>query len=100
MSYVTTQLGDESGIQYQGVTDKTNLNQIGNVSNMLLLVENVPHGRLDQPMTITPANQNSMLGREAGNLYLQAVDDALKTNVPSIQVLRVVATPEPEIGVE
>ncbi|WP_151765800.1 hypothetical protein [Acinetobacter colistiniresistens] len=89
MSYVTTQLDDESGIQYQGVQDKTDINQIGNMANMLMLVEDIPRGRLDGSMTITKANKTAMLGQEKGNLYLQAVDDALDQNVPSIQVLRV-----------
>ncbi|WP_417212024.1 hypothetical protein [Acinetobacter venetianus] len=93
MSHVTTQLGDESGIQYRGVEDKTNINQIGNMANMLMLVEDVPRGRLDQAMTITAANKNALLGRQAGNLYLQAVEDALNTGVPSIQVLRIDTTP-------
>ncbi|WP_151765790.1 leucine-rich repeat domain-containing protein [Acinetobacter colistiniresistens] len=89
MSYVTTQLDDESGIQYQGVQDKTDLNQIGTMANMLMLVEDIPRGRLDGSMTITKANKTAMLGQEKGNLYLQAVEDALDQNVPSIQVLRV-----------
>ncbi|WP_151765799.1 hypothetical protein [Acinetobacter colistiniresistens] len=89
MSYVTTQLDDESGIQYHGVEDKTNINQIGNMANMLMLVEDVPRGRLDGSMTITKANKTAYLGQEKDNLYLQAVDDALDQNVPSIQVLRV-----------
>ncbi|WP_417212042.1 hypothetical protein [Acinetobacter venetianus] len=89
MSYVTTQLGDESGIQYRGVEDKTNINQIGNMANMLMLVEDVPRGRLDQAMTITQENKDALLGKEKGNLYLQAVEDALNTGVPSIQVMRI-----------
>lgn len=89
MSYVTTHLEGESGIQYRGVEDKTNINQIGNMSNMLMLVEDVPRGRLDQEMTITKANKAAFLGVEKGNLYLQAVDDALDQNVPSIKVMRV-----------
>lgn len=96
MSY-STQLGDESGIQYQGVTDKTNINQSIPMTNMLLLVENVPHGRLDQPMTVTHSNKNAILGIEKDNLYLQAVEDALKTNVPSIQVMRVLSSNSSEV---
>lgn len=94
MSYVTTHLDDESGIQYQGVQDKTNIQQIGDLSNMLLLVEQLPRGRLDQAMTVTSANKDALLGKEKDNLYLQAVDDALLTGVPSIQVIRVVDFPE------
>lgn len=88
MSYVTTQLDGESGIQYKGVQDKTNLNQVGNLANMLMLVEDIPRGRLDQAMTITSANLTPLLGRDKGNLYLQAVEDALKEGVPSVQVFR------------
>lgn len=89
MSYVTTHLDDESGIQYQGVQDKTNINQIGNLSNMLMLAEDLPRGRMDKEMTITKANIRAVIGSEKNNLTVQAIEDALDTGVPSVKILRV-----------
>ena len=89
MSYVTQMIGNESGIQYQGVSDQTNVVPANNMTNMLMLVENIPRGRLDTSMTVTSENVKKILGVEKDNLYLQAVEDALNTGVPSIQVFRI-----------
>lgn len=88
MSHVTTNLGDESGIQYDGIENHQE-NSLSKLTNMLMLVEDVPRGRLDKAMTVTLENKNLVLGRQAGNLYLKAVEDALEVGVSSIQVLRV-----------
>lgn len=87
--HTTTILGQEVGIQYQGVQDKTNLQQFGNQSNLLMIVENLPRGRDDKIINISDENLVSALGREKDNLYLQAVQDAVFTGVPSVAVLRV-----------
>lgn len=88
--HVTTILGQEVGVQYQGVQDKTNLQQYGNQSNLLMIVESIPRGLTDKIMTITADNMTAKLGFQKDNLYLQAVGDALNTGVPSVSVLRVV----------
>lgn len=88
--HVTTILGEEVGVQYQGVQDKTNIGQYGNQSNLLMIVENIPRGLTDKVMTITGENMTAKLGQQKDNLYLQAVGDALNTGVPSVMVLRVV----------
>lgn len=88
MSYVTNNLDGESGIQYLGI--ENDAAKISKMTNMLMLVENVPRGRLDQAMNITLENKNLLLGRQAGNLYLRAIEDALsEEGVAKIQVLRV-----------
>lgn len=87
--HVTTILGPEVGVQYQGVQDKTNIQQYGNQSNLLMIVEGIPRGLTDKVMTITGENMVAKLGRQKDNLYLQAVGDALNTGVPSVAVLRV-----------
>lgn len=87
MSYVTSNLDGESGIQYQGVENNTA--KISKMTNMLMLIENVPRGRLDKAMNITLENKNLFLGRQAGNLYLRAIEDALDEGIPNINVLRV-----------
>lgn len=88
--HVTTILGEEVGVQYQGVQDKTNIGQYGNQSNLLMIVENIPRGLTDKVMTITGENMTAKLGQQKDNLYLQAVGDTLNTGVPSVMVLRVV----------
>lgn len=87
--HTTTILGQEVGIQFQGVQDKTNLQQFGNQANLLMIVENTPRGRNDKIIEITGENLISALGREKENLYLQAVQDAVHTGVPSVSVLRI-----------
>lgn len=89
--HTTTILGQEVGIQFQGVQDKTSLQQFGNQSNLLMIVENTPRGRTDKIVAISGENLVSSLGQEKDNLYLQAVQDAVYTGVPSVSVLRVTA---------
>lgn len=87
--HVTTILGQEVGVQYQGVQDKTNVQNYGNQSNLLMIVAGVPRGLTDKVMTITGENMVAKLGQQKDNLYLQAVGDTLNTGVPSLMVLRV-----------
>jgi hypothetical protein len=87
MPHITTILGNEPGIQYQGVTDKTGSTGSTSINN--IFIGKFKRGRLDQPMTITKANIRGMLGYDPKNLDYVAVQDALDTNIESIQVLRV-----------
>jgi hypothetical protein len=87
MPHITSILGNEPGIQYQGVTDKTGSTGSTPISN--IFVGKFKRGRLDKPMTITKANIRGMLGYDPKNLDYVAVQDALDTNIESIQVLRV-----------
>lgn len=56
---------------------------------MLMLVENIPRGRLDIPMSVISEHVQKMKGIEKDNLYLQVVGNALKTKDSSVQVKRV-----------
>lgn len=87
MPQITSILGNEPGIQYSGVTDKTGSTGSAPINN--IFVGKFKRGRLDRPMTITKANIRGMLGYDPKNLDYVAVQDALDTNIPSIQVLRV-----------
>jgi hypothetical protein len=87
MPHITTILGNEPGIQYQGVTDKTGSTGSTSINN--IFIGKFKRGRLDKPMTITKANIRGMLGYDPKNLDYVAVQDALDTNIESIQVLRV-----------
>lgn len=44
-----------------------------------MLVENIPRGRLNIPMSVISEHVQKMKGVEKDNLYLQVVGDALKT---------------------
>lgn len=87
MAYITKVLGNESGIQYQGVNDKTGTTGAAPINN--LIIGRFKRGRLDQPMVITSDNIRSTLGYDPSNPDYVAVQDVLDTNIPSIQVMRV-----------
>lgn len=87
MSNLTTILENESGIQYQGVKDASS--RTGSYPVVGLIVGQFKRGRYDKPMTITNENIRAQLGYDPSNPYYVAVQDALNTGVPSIQVLRI-----------
>ena len=87
MPHVTTILGNEVGIQYQGTRDASSLMGAAQVSG--LIVGQFKRGRLDQPMTITLENVKGVLGEDPENPDYLAVLDALTGGVPSVQVMRV-----------
>ena len=87
MPHVTTILGNEVGVQYQGTRDASSLMGAAQISG--LIVGQFKRGRLDQPMTITLENVKGTLGEDLGNPDYLAVLDALAGGVPSVQVMRV-----------
>lgn len=87
MTNVTTILGNESGIQYQGVHDASS--STGTYPVIGLIVGEFKGGRTDKPMTITNANIKAILGFDPNNPHYTAVQDVLSSGVPSVQVLRV-----------
>lgn len=87
MPHVTTILGNEVGIQYQGTRDASSLMGAAQVSG--LIVGQFKRGRLDKPMTITLENVKGTLGEDPENPDYLAVLDALAGGVPSVQVMRV-----------
>jgi hypothetical protein len=86
MPHITKIIGNEPGIQYQGTQDKTGTTGAAPINNMI--VGSFKRGRLDRPMTITKSNIRGLLGYDPKNLDYVAVQDALDTGIPSIQVLR------------
>lgn len=95
MSFLTNRLIGEVGIQYSDIVSEEIT--VPKQTNILMLVEDIPRGRTDKPMLITTGNVHQKLGRMAGNQYLQAVYDALETNVPQVSVLRIVSEQQAEI---
>ncbi len=87
MTYTTEILDQESGIQYQGVKDKSG--STGAFPVIGLITGTFRRGRFDKPMTITNSNIRAMLGYEPDNPAYIAVQDALAQGVPSVQVLRI-----------
>ncbi|MDH2636852.1 hypothetical protein QDS01_18235 [Acinetobacter nosocomialis] len=87
MPHITKILGNEPGIQYQGTQDKTGTTGAAPINNMI--VGKFKRGRFDRPMTITKSNIRALLGYDPKNMDYVAVQDALDTGVPSIQVMRV-----------
>lgn len=86
MPHVTEILDDEVGIQYQGVKDSSG--STGSYPINGIMVGLFKRGRFDKPMTITGANIRAMLGFEPNNPHYVAVQDALNSGIPSVQVLR------------
>lgn len=87
MQQVTTILADESGIQYLGVRDKSA--PFGYYPITGLIVGKFKRGRLDRPMNISKDNIRAQLGYEPLNPFYAAVQAALDSDVPSVQVLRI-----------
>ena len=87
MPHVTTILGNEAGIQYQGVKDASSVLGVPLING--LIVGQFKRGRLDRPMTITLENIRGTLGHDPNNPDYIAVMDALSAGVPSVQVMRV-----------
>ncbi|MBU3847777.1 MAG: DUF285 domain-containing protein [Candidatus Acinetobacter avistercoris] len=99
MTNVTTILGDESGIQYQGVNDASS--STGTYPIIGLIVGKFKRGRFDKPMLINNGNIKAALGFDPENPDYVAVQDALSEGVASVQVLRLVAGyNEPEEPIE
>lgn len=88
MPHVTSIIGDEVGIQYQGVKDGSSVLGATRISG--LIVGKFKRGRTDKPMTITRKNIKGMLGYDPSNPDYKAVSDTLDGGVPSVEVIRIV----------
>lgn len=87
MTNITTIIDQESGIQYQGVEDRSS--RTGTYPVIGLITGQFRRGRFDKPMTITNENIKAQLGYDPTNHHYMAVQDVLSSGVPSVQVLRV-----------
>lgn len=84
----TSVLGEAVGVQWSGLTDKSETNSQTGLGYPLI-VGQFKRGRTDQPMTITPGNIKALLGYDPENKDYIAVQDYLDAKVPSVQVLRI-----------
>ncbi len=87
MPHETTILENEVGIQYQGVKNSSSIPRQASMGG--LMIGTFKRGRLDRPMTITNENIRGELGHDPENPHYIAVQDALASGVPSVQVLRI-----------
>ena len=85
---VTKILGEQSGLQYQGVTDKSEADPRDNLINVLFTGE-FKNGPYNKPFKVTQANMRAKLGFDPDSLQYQAIQDALNTGVPFVWVMRV-----------
>lgn len=84
----TKVLREQSGIQYQGVQDKSEASTSDSLSNVII-AGIFKRGRFDRPMKITKSNVRSKLGFDPQSKVYQAVEDALATGVPYVWVQRI-----------
>lgn len=87
MSNITKVLREQSGIQYQGVQDKSEADPRDTLSNAVF-TGIFKRGRFDKPMKVTSGNIRAKLGYDPTNLAYMAVEDCLKTGVPFVWVQR------------
>ncbi len=96
MPHETTILENEVGIQYQGVKNSSSIPRQASMGG--LMIGTFKRGRLDRPMTITNENIRGELGHDPENPHYIAVQDALASGIPSIQVLRTPNTKDIDTG--
>lgn len=84
----TKVLREQSGIQYQGVQDKSEADPRDSLINVVFFGQ-FKRGRVDRPFKVTKANYRSKLGNDPKNKDFQAVEDALNTGVPFVWVQRI-----------
>lgn len=85
---VTKILGEQAGIQYQGVIDKSEADPRDSLANSLFVGE-FKNGPYNKPFKVTAANIRGKLGFDPESLQYQAIEDLLKQGVPFIWVMRV-----------
>lgn len=81
-------LGDAVGIQYQGVQDKSETNNPSSISNGLI-VGRFKRGFMGAPFRVNKDNYSAYLGFDAANPDFMAVQDAFRTGINELWVVRV-----------
>lgn len=80
-------LGDEVGVQWQGVQDKSEISQPDGLG-VGVIVGVFKRGQFDKPFPVNANNVRARLGYDPTNLNYMAVQDALDTDAPVVWVLR------------
>ncbi len=84
---VTKTLGEQSGIQYQGVQDKSEADPRDTLINTYFAGQ-FKHGPFNKPFKVTRENIRAKLGYDPDNLVYQAIEDCLAQGVPFVWVMR------------
>lgn len=85
---VTKILGAQSGIQYQGVKEKSETDPSNNAVNALFTGQ-FKRGPFNKPFKVTRENIRGKLGFDSNNLMYQTLEDCLKQGAPFVWVMRV-----------
>ncbi|WP_322977419.1 hypothetical protein [Acinetobacter pittii] len=88
MSNTTKVLREQSGIQFQGVQDKSEADPRDTLSNAVFTGV-FKRGRFDKPIKVTSSNIRAKLGYDPSNLTYMAIEDCLKTGIPFVWVQRI-----------
>lgn len=91
-------LGEAVGVQWQGVTDQTETNTAPGLTQAIV-IGRFKRGEVGKAMIIHQGNIRGQLGYDATNPYYIAVQACLDAGVPSVQVLRVAESIQPEAEV-
>lgn len=81
-------LGDQVGVQWQGVQDKSESDQPASLG-VGVIVGVFKRGQFDKPFPVNANNIRARLGYDPNNLSYMAVQDALDTGVPVVWVQRI-----------
>ncbi|WP_337081495.1 hypothetical protein [Acinetobacter pittii] len=85
---VTKVLQEQTGIQYQGVQDKSEADPRDSLSNALFSGV-FKRGRFDKPFKVTKETLRAKIGYDPENPYYVAVEDALEDGAPYIFLQRI-----------
>lgn len=85
---VTNVLQEQSGIQYQGVQDKSEADPRDALLNVIITGQ-FKRGRTDKPFQVTKHDYRAKLGHDPENPDYVAVEDALADGAPFIWVQRI-----------
>lgn len=89
---ITKVLENEVGVQFDRVKDNTGNTGAASINGVI--TGSFKRGRIDQQIQITQGNIKSVLGYDPDNPDYVAVQDALNTGVPYVNVMRIVADSE------
>lgn len=81
-------LGSAAGIQYQGVIDQSETPSLPSLVNGVI-IGRFKRGRMDKPFKVTASNYKALLGRDPSNPNYLAVEDAFKSGVSELNILRI-----------
>jgi len=89
---VTKVLGAQAGIQYSGVSDKSEADPTVQLLNSVVFGQ-FKRGRFDKPFKVTSESIRAKLGYDPTNKDYVAVEDALASGAPFVWVMRVKSGP-------